>query len=181
MLVPPELRRARPSSEALALRLRRPYPSIMARRARLVASVLLCGALSACGASHFVKRGADLYAERRYVEADEVFERSQPRIARASLTERATYATYRGATFLALGDLDRALHWLNVAAEIERARPGTLRENDARLLAGAGRALMDRTRAPLPAPTNAGSARGVSSSAQESPLEPPANERQLLH
>src|SRR5882724_11145696 len=98
----------------------------MARCAVLAASVVLCGALSACGANHYVQRGADLYGEGRYVEADEVFERSEPRLARAAPEDRAAYAAYRGATFVALGDLRHAKHWLSVASELERTHPGTL-------------------------------------------------------
>src|SRR5438045_177907 len=102
----------------------------MARRAVLVASVLLSGLLNACGAGHYVQRGADLYGAGRYVEADEVFERSQPRVARAPLAERAAYAAYRGATFIALGDLRHAQYWLAVASELERSHPGTLRAEE---------------------------------------------------
>ena len=91
--------------------------------ASLAASFAL---LTACGSSHYIQRGADLYGEGRYVEADEVFARSEPRVARAALEQRAAYAAYRGATFVALGDLPHAQHWLGVATEIERAHPGTL-------------------------------------------------------
>src|SRR5882724_1399944 len=116
----------------------------MARRAAVAANVLLCGALSACGASHYVQRGADLYGAGRYVEADEVFERSEPRVARAPLEDRAAYAAYRGATFVALGDLHHAEHWLTVASALERAHPGTLRAEERQFLDGAWRALTNR-------------------------------------
>src|SRR3954468_16027052 len=100
----------------------------MGRSAVHGASIAACVvALSGCSANHYVQRGADLYSEGRFVEADEVFERSEPRLARAPLEQRATYAAYRGATFMALGDLRHAGHWLGIATEIERERPGTLR------------------------------------------------------
>jgi hypothetical protein len=108
--------------------------------------------LAACGAGHFVQRGADLYGEGRYVEADEVFERSEPRVARAPLAERAAYAAYRGATFVALGDLAHAQHWLTVASDIERARPGTMRSEERAFLDGAWQALSHRLSQAPPAP-----------------------------
>ena len=117
----------------------------MIRNAVLGASVAACFvALTACGANHYVQRGADLYGEGRYVEADEVFERSEPRVARAPVEQRAAYAAYRGATFVALGDLQRAQHWLGVASEIEHARPGTLAAPERAFLDGAWRALSNR-------------------------------------
>jgi hypothetical protein len=106
-------------------------------------------ALSGCGANHYVQRGADLYGEGRYVEADEVFERSEPRVARATMEQRAAYATYRGATFVALGDLQRAQHWLGIASEIEHEYPGSLRVEQRAFLDGAWRALTNRL-APVP-------------------------------
>jgi hypothetical protein len=111
-------------------------------------------ALSACSANRYVQRGADLYGEGRYVEADEVFERSEPRVARATLEQRAAYAAYRGATFLALGDLQRAQHWLGVASEIEHEYPGSLRVEQRTFLDGAWRALANRL-APVPNGTTA--------------------------
>src|SRR5450432_4031479 len=135
----------------------------MARRAVLAGSVMLSLALSACGANHFVQRGADLYGEGRYVEADEVFERSEPRLARAPLDERAAYAAYRGATFVALGDLRHAQHWLSVASELERSHPGTLRAEERQFLDSAWRALTNRLPATAPAP--AGTAIASSSQA----------------
>jgi hypothetical protein len=125
----------------------------MAQRVVLVASLTACFAvLTACGANHFVQRGADLYGEGRFVEADEVFERSEPRVARAPLKERAAYAAYRGATFVALGDLAHAQHWLTLAAEIERAQPGTLGLEQRTFLDAAWQALSHRLAQLPPAP-----------------------------
>jgi hypothetical protein len=124
--------------------------------------------LSACGSGHYIQRGADLYSEGRYVEADEVFARSEPRVARAALEQRATYAAYRGATFVALGDLRHAHHWLSVASEIERARPGTLRDDERVFLDGAWRAYGHRL-PPAPPANNA------VASTSETPSPVPAN------
>ncbi|HEY0463959.1 MAG TPA: hypothetical protein VGC79_07110 [Polyangiaceae bacterium] len=129
--------------------------------ASLTAGLVL---LTACGSAHYVQRGADLYGEGRYVEADEVFARSEPRVAHAALEQRAAYAAYRGATFVALGDLPHAQHWLSVATEIERARPGTLAKDERVFLDGAWRAYANRLPPALPAPPPAGTA--IASSSQ---------------
>jgi hypothetical protein len=129
----------------------------------------MCSALSACGANHYVQRGADLYGAGRYVEADEVFERSEPRVERAPLEDRAAYAAYRGATFIALGDLRHAQHWLSIATELERAHPGTLRNEERAFLDGAWRALENRLPTTPPAP--AGTAIASSSQAPSPSLD----------
>ena len=126
----------------------------MGQNAVLAASISACLlVLSACGSSHYIQRGADLYGEGRYVEADEVFARSEPRVARAALEQRAAYAAYRGATFVALGDLPHAHHWLTMATEIEREHPGTLRAEERNFLDGAWRAYANRL-PPAPPPAN---------------------------
>jgi len=128
----------------------------MGRNAVFGASFTVCWlALSACGSNHYVQRGADLYGEGRFVEADEVFERSEPRVARAPLGQRAAYAAYRGATFVALGDLAHAHHWLSMASEIERTQPGTLRTEEKAFLDTAWRALTNRLPQTPPPATSA--------------------------
>ena len=111
---------------------------------------MLCSALVACGAGHYVQRGADLYGQGRYVEADEVFEHSQARVARSNVRERAAYAAYRGATYVALGDLHHAQHWLAIATELERAHPGALRKDERNFLDSAWRAFASRLPATPP-------------------------------
>jgi hypothetical protein len=148
----------------------------MTRHAVFAASVVLCGALTACGASHYVQRGADLYCEGRYVEADEVFEHSEPRVARAPIEERAAYAAYRGATFVALGDLRHAQHWLGIATELERAHPGALRAEERLFLDGAWRALTNRLPTTPPAPAStaiASSSQAPSPSVDSAPVNAP--------
>ena len=129
----------------------------MGQIAVLGASLTACFVLlTACGSSHYIQRGADLYGEGRYVEADEVFARSEPRVASAALEQRAAYAVYRGATFVALGDLPHAQRWLSLATEIERARPGTLAADERAFLEGAWRAYANRVPpAPPAAPSTA--------------------------
>jgi len=155
----------------------------MGRSAVHGASIAACVvALSGCSANHYVQRGADLYSEGRFVEADEVFERSEPRLARAPLEQRATYAAYRGATFMALGDLRHAGHWLGIATEIERERPGTLRASDRAFLEGAWRVLASRVPpSPPPATTAIASSSQVPSPSVESvPASPPLQRRSLV-
>jgi hypothetical protein len=154
----------------------------MGRNAVLELSLSACLLLlPACGSGHYIQRGADLYSEGRYVEADEVFARSEPRVARAALEQRAAYAAYRGATFVALGDLPHAQHWLSVATEIERTSPGTLRAEEREFLDGAWRAYANRM---PPAPPTANTAIASSSqvpapSAATVPATAPAQQRAL--
>ncbi|HET7540043.1 MAG TPA: hypothetical protein VFK05_09225 [Polyangiaceae bacterium] len=137
--------------------------------------------LTACGSGHYIQRGADLYSEGRFVEADEIFARSEPRLARAALEQQATYAAYRGATFVALGDLPHAHRWLSVASEIERTRPGTLRPEDRAFLDGAWRAYGNRL-PPAPPATNAvaSTSPGASPSITTVPTNTPVQERALV-
>jgi len=137
--------------------------------------------LSGCSANHYVQRGADLYGEGRFVEADEVFERSERRIAAAPQEQRAAYAAYRGATFVALGDLRHAQHWLTMASEIERAYPGALRPAERAFLDGAWRALASRMpSAPPPASTAIASSSQVPSpSVVSGPPGVPVQQRAL--
>jgi tetratricopeptide (TPR) repeat protein len=87
----------------------------------------------ACGA-HSIQRGRDLYADGRYVEAAEVFERSEERIEGASLSERAEYGLYRGATFYALGDFEHARRWLSFSYDVSRVNPDALSDDEQQLL-----------------------------------------------
>lgn len=89
--------------------------------------------MSACGA-HFVARGTDLYRDGRYVEAAEVFERTEARLTQASTDERARFGLYRGATFLRLGDTARAAQWLGYARSVVKSDPEALDEREVALL-----------------------------------------------
>jgi len=155
----------------------------MGRNAVLGASITATlMVLTACGSGHYIQRGADLYGDGRYVEADEVFARSEPRVARAPLEQRATYAAYRGATFIALGDLPHAHHWLSMATDIERARPGTLRPEDRAFLDGAWRAYANRL-PPAPPPANtaiASSSQVPSPNVESAPPKAPVEQQRTL-
>ena len=109
--------------------------AVAPRRLPLLATLVIAGALmTACNG--YVKRGSALYADGQYIEAAEVFERTEHRLTESPPRERAEYGLYRGMTLLVLGDLRNAHRWLAYAYEIERAFPGSLRADR--------RALLDR-------------------------------------
>lgn len=78
-------------------------------------------ALLACGCSHYISRGSDLYHQGRYIDAAHVFQNSEERLESAPQDERAQYALYRGATLLRLGDLPGAERWLGYAQASQAA------------------------------------------------------------
>jgi hypothetical protein len=88
---------------------------------------------SGCG-GHFVTRGSDLYRDGSYVEAAEVFEQTEQRLASSSNSERARFGLYRGATFLELGDAPHAARWLGYAREVVKSDPDALNRDDLALL-----------------------------------------------
>src|ERR1051325_7076408 len=100
---------------------------------RLASSVALLLLGSGCG-GHFVARGSDLYGDGHYIEAAEVFERTEQRLATSSNAERARFGLYRGATFLKLGDVPQAARWLGYSRSILNKDSGALDKSDAALL-----------------------------------------------
>lgn len=88
---------------------------------------------NACG-GHFVTRGTALYEDAHYVEAAEVFEQTEDRLAHCSNDERARFGLYRGATFLKLGDTAHAARWLGYARSIVKLDPDSLDSDDLALL-----------------------------------------------
>jgi hypothetical protein len=96
-----------------------------------VVALLLLG--SGCG-SHFVARGTNLYEDGHYVEAAEVFERTEQRLSTSSNSERARFGLYRGATFLKLGDVQHAARWLGYSRSVVNQDPEALGSGDAKLL-----------------------------------------------
>jgi tetratricopeptide (TPR) repeat protein len=105
--------------------------------ARVLANVLRAAMLLAAmlvGCTYYVSRGSDLYSQGRYIEAAQVLEQTEARLAEADPDERAEYGLYRGATLLRLGDLDGALHWLEYAQTWEQRHPGALRADELELL-----------------------------------------------
>jgi hypothetical protein len=94
---------------------------------------LLAVPLVAC--TYFVSRGSDLYYQGRYIEAAQVLEQTEYRLAQSEdADEHAEYGLYRGATLLRLGDLNGAQRWLEYAQQWERRHPGALREDERDLL-----------------------------------------------
>ena len=124
-------------------------------RRSLGAFTLLAGMLwltSACGA-HYVTKGTSLYDDGRYVEAAEVFEKTEQRLAGSSNSERARFGLYRGATFLKLGDVPHAARWLGYARSIVKSDPDALGSDDLALL-GASLKALGNAEAPAPERTN---------------------------
>lgn len=102
----------------------------------LVAAAVVPAVLVLGGCSTYVKHGTALYANGHYIEAAEVFERTEYRLHDSSPRQRAEYGLYRGMTLLVLGDLNNARRWLAYSYEVERIHPGSLRPDR--------RALLDR-------------------------------------
>lgn len=98
-----------------------------------VVPLLVLASLAGC-ANRYVTRGADLYADGHYIEAAEVFERTESRLPQASSGDRARYGLYRGATLLALGDTLRAGNWLSYTLEIVRNDPSALSDEESTML-----------------------------------------------
>src|ERR1041384_1454250 len=122
-------------------------------RPRLRGFALLACALwlaPACGA-HFVTHGTDLYDDGHYVEAAEVFEKTEARLATSSNSERARFGLYRGAPFLKLRDAPHAARWLGYARSIVKNDPDALASDDVNLLDASLKALGSaRPAAPAP-------------------------------
>jgi len=121
----------------------RSRPWFAAARLTSALALLLLG--TACG-SHFVTRGTALYEDGHYVEAAEVFERTEQRLSRSSSAERARFGLYRGATFLKLGDVPHAARWLGYSRSILNEHPDALDAGDAALLDGETELVLDNGR-----------------------------------
>jgi len=89
--------------------------------------------LAACTASA-LNRGADFYRQGRYIDADQLFEHNEPALLGLEPAERARYALYRGANYLALGDQLLARRWLGYGAELASAPPAQLSAQEQQLL-----------------------------------------------
>jgi hypothetical protein len=110
------------------------------RSSVLVLTLGLTLLATACG-GHYVSRGSALYEDGRYVEAAEVFEQTEQRLASSSSSERARFGLYRGATFLRLGDVTHAARWLGYARSIKKSDPSSLDGEDTELLDASLKAL----------------------------------------
>jgi tetratricopeptide (TPR) repeat protein len=112
--------------------------------------LLIVGA-GACQ-NQYVTRGAELYAGGLYIEAAEVFERTERRLEQASPSEQAQYGLYRGATLLALGDSPRALHWLRYSERLLSSDPELLSSEERSMLLRALGVLATHTPSMAPPP-----------------------------
>lgn len=83
-----------------------------------------CGLLASC--TSYVARGNALYQNGRYVEAAAVLEQAEPNLTRSSAPDRVQYATVRGLTLMALGDVRNARRWMGYALDLDRTNPGAL-------------------------------------------------------
>lgn len=110
---------------------RRRPPALWSVKALALASLL--SVATGCG-THFVNRGTALYQDGHYVEAAEVFERTEERLEYCSSRERARFGLYRGATFLKLGDVQHAARWLGYARAVKSSDPSALDPADSQLL-----------------------------------------------
>ena len=81
-----------------------------------------------------MSRGADFYQQGQYIDADQLFEHSEPTLLGLAPTERARYAVYRGATYLALGDQTQARRWLGYGAEVASTPSAQLSSEERQLL-----------------------------------------------
>jgi hypothetical protein len=122
--------------------------SVVARLTGRSGGAFLLLFAAGCG-GQFVGRGTDLYSEGRYIEAAEVFERTEARLANADTDVQARFGLYRGATFLKLQDLEHAARWLGYARSVVRRHPGAL-NHDERALLDASLAALARERPVAP-------------------------------
>ena len=109
------------------------YRGTVTLRVSWILSLLLLACVPGCG-SQYVTRGAELYAGGFYIEAAEVFERTERRLDEASPSEQAQYGLYRGATLLALGDSRRARRWLRYSEKLLTTDPALLSEEERSML-----------------------------------------------
>jgi hypothetical protein len=138
----------------------------------LARPLLVCalGLVTLTACEGYVRRGSTLYADGRYIEAAEVFERTEERLPESTPREKAEYGLYRGMTLLVLGDLENARRWLGYAYDIERAQPGTLR-HDRRVLLDRGWYQLD-LRNQREVPSTTGPERAVARTTNAPPPEP---------
>ena len=121
--------------------------------------------LVATACAPVIKGGGTLYAEGRYIEAAEVFERTEARLDTSTARTRCEYGLYRGLTFLKLGDDARAREWLAYSYQLERKTPGTLDDGERKPLDSAWTAAESGNKGP-PSDSTAVAQAGVSGPGQ---------------
>jgi tetratricopeptide (TPR) repeat protein len=117
---------------------------------RFINLTLICIVITGCGSS--IGRGTTLYQQQSYIEAAEVFERTQSRLTMMDPVERARYGLYRGLTLMALGDLRGAERWLDYAEAQEHGQPGLLAREERAMLTHGRMDLGERRQAEWPKP-----------------------------
>ena len=130
--------------------------------------------LSGC-ARDPVQRGTNLYADGYFIEAAEVFERTEDRLPDMSTEDQARYGLYRGLTLLVLGDLRGAHHWFSYAGNLENQFPGALGQQRVALLERGSYELGNRIR-QFPAPPEVSSAIAATPPVTPPPPPPPPGE-----
>jgi hypothetical protein len=88
-----------------------------------------------------VTRGADFYQQGRYIDADQLFEHTEPLLPSWDVSERARYGLYRGLTYLALGDLPLAHRWVRYGATLDASALQRLTAGERELLSESLRAV----------------------------------------
>jgi hypothetical protein len=121
-----------------------------------------------------VQRGTNLYADGRYIEAAEVFERTEDRLPEMSAADQARYGLYRGLTLLVLGDQRGAHQWFSYAQDVERRHPGSLGAQRQSLLERGSYELGMRFR-QTPAPPGLSTALAATPPVAPPPPAPPAD------
>jgi len=125
--------------------------------------LLVCAVLAVCSCSGgHVKRGAALYGEGRFIEAADVFEKTEYMLEDSDPRERAEYAAYRNLTLLGLGDLRHAHRWMAYAYQVEKAHPGSLRPEERDKLDAGWSELGDRMQQTPAPPSTPGTALAAS-------------------
>ena len=94
----------------------------------LAVALVLVGCMSPLARAERAFRSGD------YPDAKDSLAVLEPRVREWSPERAAEFALYRGLTFAALGDRERAERWLRQAAAWEQVRPGTLSAEDAHRL-----------------------------------------------
>lgn len=121
---------------------------------RLGVLLAICAVMACASQTQFPR---DLYVQRHYIEAEDLFDHMEGDLAQLSVADRAAYGVYRGMTLLALGDFRRAQRWLSYATMLERDNAHALAPAQKALLEqgwlriDAEQARLARQAAPLPA------------------------------
>lgn len=124
-------------------------------RSKSIGAIVLIAvgtALGTCACGSPIGRGTTLYQQQNYIEAAEAFERTEDRLATMQPGDRIRYGLYRGLTFLQLGDLRSAEHWLDYAQAEQHKQSQSLTTEELRLLQQGRRLLSERIRDSWPKP-----------------------------